>query len=164
MSAHAAVVLEREISIGKCEPADSICNKVVIDFYDPFELWTAPAWLSQRLARDFPPLKIVHLPLGSGLSEEIADADVLIAWALKPEQFASAGKLKWIHAPAAGVNQLLCPDVINSQVVITNASDVHAPLVAEHALSCMLALAKRIPECLRCQAGREWGQQRLWDG
>lgn len=158
-----AAVLEREMNFSNALSANAVCNKVVIAFYDPFELWTAPAWVGERLAQDFPQLQITYLPAGVRCSEEVADADVLIVWTLEPEQFASARRLKWIHAPAAGVNQFMRPDVINSKVVITNASDVHAPLVAEHALSCMLALAKRIPQCLRCQTGREWGQQRLWD-
>jgi phosphoglycerate dehydrogenase-like enzyme len=164
MSATAAVVLEGGMRFGKGGTAHStsISNKVVIVYRHSFELWTAPAWLSERMAQDFPQLNVVHLPEENLLTEEIADTDVLIAWSIEPEQFAGASKLKWIHSPAAGVNQLMRPDLISSEVVITNARQVHAPLVAEHALTCMLALAKRVPQCVRCQAGKEWGQQKLW--
>jgi len=138
-------------------------SKVVILYYHPFEVWTAPPWMSERMAEDFPQLQVVHLLTEDRLPDEIVDTDVLIAWSLEPEQFASACQLKWIHSPAAGVNQLMRPDLINSRVVITNAREVHAAPVAEHALTCLLALAKKIPQCARCQAKREWGQQKLWD-
>ncbi len=163
MSLMAATVLEREVNFSNPEGMNSTGCKVVIDSYDAWEVWNAPAWFGERMAQDFPQLKIVYLPEGNGLSDEIGDTDVLIAWSLTPEQFAGARRLKWIHAPAAGINQLMRPDVINSQVVITNARDVQAPLVAEHALACMFALAKRIPQCLRYQSARQWGQLKLWE-
>lgn len=163
MSARSVAVLEREMNVCKAGTADSTSYKVVITFSDPFEVWSAPAWLGERMAQDFPQLEVLHLPDGNHLGQEVADTDVLIAWTLDPEQLAQATRLKWIHVPAAGVNQFMRPDLTNSNIVITNSSDVHAPLVAEHALSCMLALAKRIPQCLRCQSDKKWDQQKLWD-
>jgi phosphoglycerate dehydrogenase-like enzyme len=61
------------------------------------------------------------------------------------------------------VHQLMFPGMVASKVVITNARDVHGPVVAEHAIAVMLALAKKLPAAFRYQSTRTWSQQALWE-
>jgi phosphoglycerate dehydrogenase-like enzyme len=137
--------------------------KILIAADHPFELWKAPDWLGQRLERDFPQLKVVQLSNYDRVSEEIGDTDVFIGFSLKPAQFAAAKKLTWIHSPAAAVHQLMYPELISSSVMLTNAREVHGPVVAEHAITLVLALAKRLPRAMQYQIRKEWAQQKLWD-
>ena len=74
-----------------------------------------------------------------------------------------AKKLCWIHAPAAAVHQLLIPEVVNSHVVVTNARQVHGPVVAEHVIALVFALAKKIPQAVRLQQRRVRGQELIWN-
>jgi phosphoglycerate dehydrogenase-like enzyme len=136
--------------------------KILIVHYHRFELWQAPAWMCERLQRAFPQIKFVQLPNYDRVPQEIADTDILIGWSIKPEQFLTALKLKWIHSPAAAVHQLMFPELIKSSVVVTNSREVHGPVVAEHAIALVLALAKRIPQAVRYQAKKEWAQETLW--
>jgi len=136
--------------------------KVLIVHYHPFELWQAPAWLLGRLREAFPQIDWVHLPNYDRVPEEIHDTDVMIGWSIKPQQFREAYRLKWIHSPAAGIHQLMFPELINSSVVVTNSREVHGMVVAEHAIAMVLALAKRIPQSVRYQARKEWAQEKLW--
>jgi phosphoglycerate dehydrogenase-like enzyme len=136
--------------------------KVLIVHYHPFELWHAPAWLRERLQSEFPQLKVLQLPNYDRVPEEIADTDVFIGWLLRPEQFVTAKKLKWIHSPAAAVHQLMFPEVVRSSVLVTNSTGVHGPVVAEHAIAVLLALAKRLPQSMRYQAKNKWSQEQLW--
>lgn len=136
--------------------------KVLIDCFDPFELWTAPAWMQGRLEQDFPQLQVVRLPDSEGIEKEFSDTDILIGWSIPPAQFVAAQKLRWIHTPTAGVDQLLFSELIRSNVVVTNSCEVHGSLVAEHAMGCLLALAKGIPQAVRHQTKKEWAQQQLW--
>jgi len=136
--------------------------KVLICHHHRFELWCAPSWIRGRLASDFPEIKFVQLPSYDGLSGEIPDTDVLIGWSIKPEQFVAARKLKWIHSPAAAVHQLMFPELVNSEVMVTNSGDVHGPVVAEHAIALLLALAKRLPQAMGYQQKKEWAQELLW--
>ena len=136
--------------------------KILICHHHRFELWCAPPWIAQRLERDFPGFSVVHLPNYDRLSEEIPDTDILIGWAIKPEQLVTARKLKWIHSPAAAVHQLMFPALINSSVVLTNSGDVHGPVVAEHGIAVLLALAKRLPQAMRYQQKKHWAQETLW--
>ncbi|MGB7331652.1 MAG: D-2-hydroxyacid dehydrogenase, partial [Terriglobales bacterium] len=91
------------------------------------------------------------------------DAEIVISWSIRPEQITAAKKLRWIHSPAAAVNQLMFPELINSQIVLTNAREVHGPVVAEHVIALVFALAKKIPGLVRLQQKHVWGQQILWD-
>jgi len=137
--------------------------KLLIFVHHPFDLWNAPAWFAKRLTEEFPRIKIVHLPDYTRVDAEIPDTDIAITWSIRPEQVRAAKKLRWIHSPAAAVHTLIFPEIIESPIQITNARDVHGPVVAEHVIALMFALAKKIPDAVHLQQKHEWGQQRMWD-
>jgi len=57
--------------------------KLLIVVHHRFEVWNVPAWLPERLRQDFPDLEVVHLPSYEGVAEQIADAEVIVAWSLR---------------------------------------------------------------------------------
>src|SRR5258707_8888191 len=136
--------------------------KILIVHYHSFELWHAPSWIRKRLNKDFPGHTFIQLQNYDRVPEEIADTDVFIGWSLRPEQFVVAKKLRWIHSPAAAVHQLMFPELIQSKVFLTNSTGIHGPVVAEHAIAMLLALAKRLPQAMQFQAKHEWSQDQLW--
>jgi|SRR5215469_1356433 len=136
--------------------------KILICHHHRFELWCAPPWIRDRLALDFPEIQFTYLPDYEHMTPEIPDTDVLIGWSIKPEQLAAARKLRWIHSPAAAVHQLMFPELINSDVIVTNSGAVHGPVVAEHAITLLLALAKRLPQAAHYQQRKQWAQETLW--
>lgn len=139
--------------------------KLLIALHHPFPLWQAPEWLASRLRGDFPQITVTQLPGPKyvGLDREIEDADVVIAWSIKPEQFRCNRKLRWIHSPAAAVHQLMFKELVESPVRVTNAREVHGPVVAEHILAVMFALAKRLPSAMRYQRDHVWAQSKIWE-
>jgi phosphoglycerate dehydrogenase-like enzyme len=54
------------------------------------------------------------------------------------------------------------PELIQSRVLLTNSTGIHGPVVAEHAIAVLLALAKRLPQAMQHQAKRVWSQDQLW--
>jgi phosphoglycerate dehydrogenase-like enzyme len=136
--------------------------KVLIVVYHPFELWQAPPWFSERLRQDFPGVEVVQRKDYGNIEDDLRDADVVVTWSLRPEQVRAAGKLRWIHSPAAAVHLLMIPEIINSNIVVTNAGSVHGPVVAEHVMAQVLALAKRLPSAVRYQQQHKWAQDELW--
>ncbi len=137
--------------------------KLLIALYHRFELWQMPGWFPERLRREFPQLEVVHLPNYERVMEEVADADIAISWSLRGEQITAAKKLRWIHSTAAAVHQLMTPELRASDIVVTNARDVHGPVVAEHAIALAFAMAKRLPQAVRHQQQRHWAQHDLWN-
>ena len=109
--------------------------KIVIALPHPFSLWQAPPWFIQRLKEQFPQLFFSQVKDYMGLPMQLKDADVFVGWSLRPEQLALAPKLLWIHSPAAAVHQLMFPALINRQIMVTNSSEVHGSVVAEHAMA-----------------------------
>jgi phosphoglycerate dehydrogenase-like enzyme len=138
-------------------------TKLVICVWHAFTLWRPPADVAVHVRGRFPEMKVVHLPTHDHLADEIGDTDIFVGWSLRPEQFALAKKLKWIHSTAAGVGQLMYPELRASSVVVTNASGVHTIPMAEHIVGMLIALARRFPSAFRYQMARQWAQQELWD-
>jgi phosphoglycerate dehydrogenase-like enzyme len=138
-------------------------RKLLICVHHPFDQWNAPDWFPKRLSQEFPQVNVVHLPDYTRVDEEIGDAEIVIAWSIRPEQIAAAKKMRWIHSPAAAVHQLIFPELVNSDIILTNAREVHGPVVAEHVIALIFALAKKIPGSVRLQEKHVWGQQILWD-
>jgi phosphoglycerate dehydrogenase-like enzyme len=137
--------------------------KLLIFVHHPFDQWNAPDWFPQRLQQEFHQVSLVTLPDYSRVDEEIVDAEIVIAWSIRPEQIAAAKQLQWVHSPAAAVHQLMFPELVNSDIILTNAREVHGPVVAEHVIALIFALAKKIPDSVRLQQRHVWGQQILWD-
>jgi phosphoglycerate dehydrogenase-like enzyme len=137
--------------------------KLLIFVHHPFDQWNAPAWFPERLQQEFPQVNVVHLPDYKRVDEEIVDAEIVLAWSIRPEQIVVATNLRWIHSPATAVNQLMFPELVSSEIILTNAREVHGPVVAEHVIALIFALAKKIPGSVRLQGKHVWGQQILWD-
>jgi phosphoglycerate dehydrogenase-like enzyme len=136
--------------------------KILIAHHHPFELWQAPGWLRERLQEEFPRFRFVQLDGYERVPAEVPDAEVFVGWRLQPEDFGIAKKLKWIHSPTAAVHQLMFPELLRSSVVVTSSTGVHGPVVAEHAIAVLLALAKRLPQVVRYQTKKQWSQGQLW--
>ena len=139
-------------------------RKLLILTYHRLDLWIAPPWFAKRLAEEFPQFQVIQLNSYDKVLNEIGDVEVLFGISIRPDQFLAAQKLRWIHSQAAAVHQLMFPELINSNVVITNARDVHGSVVAEHVLALIFALAKRIPAAVRFQEQHVWGQEQIWHG
>jgi len=136
--------------------------KLLIVIHHRLDLWNAPKWFGERLAHEFPVLEVTQRDRYDGIEPELRDAEVLFTISLRPEQFAAAKNLRWIQAPTAAVHQFLFPGLISSDVVLTNATEVHGPVVSEHVIAMIFALAKRIPQAALLQGQRIWGQEAMW--
>jgi phosphoglycerate dehydrogenase-like enzyme len=108
-------------------------------------------------------MKVVHLPDYDKLPEELPDTDVFVGYSLRANQLKDAKKLKWLHSTAAGVAQLMYPELREAGILVTNPSGVFSVPMAEHAMGLLLALARNFPDSVRQQDKAIWSQQELWD-
>jgi phosphoglycerate dehydrogenase-like enzyme len=128
-----------------------------------FDLWRVPGWFTERLSQDFPELQVVHRDTYDGIETDLRDAEIVFTISLNPGQFAVAKNLRWIHAPSAAVHQLLFPELVASDVIVTNSREVHGPVVAEHVMALIFSLAKKIPQAVLFQQKHTWGQEVMWN-
>ena len=138
-------------------------TKIVFCVKFSFDLWSIPAVLPAAIRQRWPQMRISHVEDYALLGGEIRDADIFVGFMLTPEQLAAAKKLQWIHVTAAGVSQLMRPDVRERGIAITNSRGVHAIPMAEHAIGMMIALAHKFPHAVRAQLQHKWAQVEMWD-
>ena len=136
--------------------------KLLIVVHHRLPLWNVPPWFGERLAQDFPQLEVILRDSYEGIEEHLRDAEIIFTISLRPEQLALARALRWIHAPTAAVHQFMFPELIDSDIVLTNSREVHGPVVAEHVMALIFALAKKIPQAVLFQQKRVWGQEAMW--
>jgi len=84
---------------------------------------------------------------------EIRDADALIG-ELDEEMFEHAGQLRWVQSLSSGVDSMLFPAFVESDVILTSEKGLVGPHLADHAFGLLLALTRSIAWAAR---------QRRWD-
>jgi len=68
-------------------------------------------------------------------------------------------RLRWIQQRSAGANWLMeHPDAVESDLILTNASGVHAIPISEHILALIFGLARDIQRSLRDQVEHRWNR------
>ena len=90
------------------------------------------------------------------IAKELADADIIAGNQVSIPTITNAKKLKWIQAFSAGVEKILTPEVVRSDVLVTNVSGIHTTPIAEHVLGFMLIFTRRFYETFKNQ------QQKIW--
>jgi phosphoglycerate dehydrogenase-like enzyme len=138
-------------------------TKLTICVWHPFSEWRPQPILAETIRRRWPAMRVVHLPDYDALPAELPDTDIFLGYSLRPQQLLEAKKLKWIHSTAAGVAQLMYPELRDSGLLVTNPSGIFSVPMAEHTLGLILALARNFPDSVRYQDKSQWAQQELWD-
>ncbi|MFD3647552.1 D-2-hydroxyacid dehydrogenase [Streptomyces cyaneofuscatus] len=104
----------------------------------------------------------------AGLADRLPDADVLLVWDFTSDAVREAwpgpgARPGWVHTASAGVDRLLCPELVASDTVVTNARGIFERPIAEYVAGLVLAFAKDLPTTLALQRERRWhhreGQQ-----
>ncbi len=124
-------------------------------------VWTIPPEQVARLQRLFPQHTFVNAVTEEQAFAEIRDADVVFSSVVTPALFDAATRLRWIHSPAAGVGRLLFPELVRSDVVLTNSSGLHAVPIAEHVFGLAIALARKFHVAVRRQTAHLWAKNEI---
>ena len=119
--------------------------------------------MAEAIRKRWPEMRVLHLPNYDRLTEELPDTDIFVGYSLRAEQLKDAKKLKWIHSTAAGVAQLMYPELRDSGIMVTNPSGIFSVPMAEHTMGLLLALARNFPDSVRQQDRARWSQQEIWD-
>ena len=138
-------------------------TKLTICVWHPFTQWRPTSTMSDSIRACWPEMRVVHLPDYTRLGEELPDTDIFAGFSLRAEQLKDTRQLKWIHATAAGVAQLMYAELQKSNIVVTNASGIFSVPMAEHTMGLLVALARNFPDSVRHQENSHWGQQEIWN-
>jgi len=138
-------------------------TKLVICVWHPFTEWRPKPLMPEAIRRRWPEMSVLHLTDYDLLPPELPDTDIFVGYSLRPLQLQDAKKLKWLHSTAAGVSQLMYPELRDSGILVTNPSGAFSVPMAEHTMGLLLALARNFPDSVRYQDRSHWSQQDLWN-
>jgi phosphoglycerate dehydrogenase-like enzyme len=108
---------------------------------------------------EHPDLDLVEAYSNEDILKEIPTTEVVFGY-LTAEQFSAAKNLKWIQTPDAGMEGLFnaVPAISNTDIEVTNARGAGAPMIGEHGVALMLALARQLPKFWKDKSDHRWDQ------
>lgn len=135
--------------------------RILVAIYSPFVGWSIPDRNMDDLRRTFPEHQFLRARSDDEAVDLIADADVAFASELRQPHLAAARHLRWVHSPAVGIGGMLFPEMLASDVTITNSRGVTAEPIAEHVVAVVLAMFRKLPIAIRRQTSRTWAQDEI---
>jgi phosphoglycerate dehydrogenase-like enzyme len=108
----------------------------------------------------FPDIDIVQCELND-IRDHIQGAQATFSWRLPADAVPNADKLVWMQGGGAGVESLLTTEFVARNILLTNASGVSAPNMAEHAIAMVLAFARGIPRHVIAGTRHKWRDETL---
>jgi phosphoglycerate dehydrogenase-like enzyme len=86
----------------------------------------------------------------------IADAEIYFGFGMPRPLWGAAERLRWIHSASAGVASLLFPEMLASDVLLTNSAGIYGEPIAEHVLAGVLFLLRSLDVAGALQRRSEW--------
>ena len=100
----------------------------------------------------------------ASLQRHLPKADALLGWNFRAtelqEAWPPAGRLRWIHWGGAGVDAVLFPELVASDVLLTNTRGVFDRAMAEYTLGLILSFGKEFSETYAAQREHRWSYRR----
>lgn len=115
--------------------------------------------LVEELRAELPDLEVVRATTPDETLAHLPEADVFYGFPTA-ELVAAAPKLRWIQSPSAGVEYVArVPELVASDVILTNTRGAHGPSIAEHVFALLLAFTRGVPQAIQWKARRHWGRK-----
>ena len=112
-----------------------------------------PSLMPARLAElkaIAPAVYFVPVQSDQEAAREAADADAVLGFCT-PEIVKAGKKLRWIQVAHAGVEKDLSPELVKSDVVLTNTQRLYGPNVADQAFALLLALTRGLNKAMHAE-------------
>lgn len=110
-----------------------------------------------RLRDEFPSVTFEAPKEPAEAASAMHDADAYVGWITRDTFLAAGPNLRWVHSFSAGIERLAAiPELVESDVLVTNTRGGHAPCIAEHTFAFLLALTRHLPILAEDQRQRVW--------
>jgi phosphoglycerate dehydrogenase-like enzyme len=85
-------------------------------------------------------------------------ADASASYGFISQRIIRAGKsLRWVQQPSAGVEHLIeIPELVESDIVLTNMQRAYGPEIADQAIAYLLAFTRSLTHFVRSQPSQDW--------
>ena len=110
----------------------------------------------KELQADFPAVTFEAAQTVEEQMRLIRDSDAYYGWPSR-DVFLAAERLRWLHCPGTGIDRITAiPELIDSDVVLTNSRGPHADPMADHVFGMMITLTHRLREQWEDQQAHRW--------
>lgn len=103
---------------------------------------------------------VPHVMWSNAGADDVIDAKVILqwwgTWEMLRDAFAKCKNVRWVHTWSAGIDAWLFPELVASDVALTNSKGVYSAALGEFALAGMLYFAKDVPQLQREQRAGKW--------
>lgn len=89
----------------------------------------------------------------------IGDCEVVACGVLPPNLLDAAVQLRWMAFWSAGLDGKITPQIQARHLLLTNASGVHGPNIAEHVMAYMLMFTRQMEMHMRAQIAGRWDRE-----
>ena len=93
-------------------------------------------------------VEVLDLPSEGEILESMPDVEVVFG-TFTPAMLECGQKLRWVQVTSAGVDSVVFPQFVDSDVVLTSAKGIVGVHLADHAMALMLALTRGIHTAIR---------------
>ena len=98
-------------------------------------------------------------PPSAEVLDHVANAEAYYGFGLSRAVFDAGKSLRWVHSAAAGVGAALFPEMVKSDVILTNAAGIYGKPIAQHALGGVLHFLRSFDIALELQREGKWDKQ-----
>ena len=95
---------------------------------------------------------VEELPL---IEKFLPDATIFVG-ELDPRLLPLARNLKWVHLPWAGLDKILYPEFVKSEIILTSSKGLHKHQMTEHLFAMILTFSRRLMTYSRFQVEKRW--------
>lgn len=99
---------------------------------------------------------VVSAKVQEDIQKHLQDADIIAGVPRAIPDLSLAVNLKWVHSFSAGMDRVLTPELINSPVLVSNSSGIHATPIGEHVLGFMLLFTRKFYQTFQNQQKKIW--------
>ena len=90
-----------------------------------------------------------------------SDVEVASCYKFTPQILSGLSGLKWLHFGATGVDGILFPELVESDVTLTKAVGFHSKVTAEHAFAMMLYFERKFADSIKFRETKKWSQREI---
>ncbi len=100
-------------------------------------------------------IEVLYAEEPSQIQELLPKADVLFG-PLNRELFQLTKNLRWVHLAYAGVDRILFPEFVISDITLTSSKGLHKHQITELLFGMMLTFTRRLTTLRKLQDGKKW--------
>ncbi len=102
--------------------------------------------------------EVVFDPEKSKIDDVIGDVEIIFG-DFERRHILRAKNLRWVHLGYAGVDMILYPEIVNSDIIVTSSKGIHQFHMSEFLFGMILTLTRKFDKIYENQKQKRWDKQ-----